>query len=97
MNPATVRVRQTTYDAARSGLASYSESGMVRGVLLPIGGELLLRQYGELYLGEFEFYARQRNAGLVPGNQLRISGTDYDITAIRDYGKVIVCLVRRAV
>lgn len=96
MQSATVLAKTVTYDAARSGLASYSEAGASRGVLLPIGGELLLRQYGEQYLGEFEFYARQRNAGLAPGNRLRLAGLVYDITAIRDYAKVVVCLLRRA-
>ena len=95
MQSVAVLVKSVTYDAARSGSASYSEAGASRGILLPIGGELLLRQYGEQYLGEFEFYARQRNAGLVPGNRLRIGGIDYDITAIRDYAKVVVCLLRR--
>ena len=83
MQSATVLAKTVTYDAARSGLASYSEAGASRGVLLPIGGE-------------FEFYARQRNAGLVPGNRLRLAGLVYDITAIRDYAKVVVCLLRRA-
>ena len=96
MQTGVVLVKTIAYDAARSGIVSYSANGTTRGVMLPIGGELLQRQYGELYLGEFEYYARQRNAGLIPGNQLRIGGIDYDITAIRDYAKVVVCLLRKA-
>ena len=96
MQSATVLIKNIDYDAARIGIASYAESGTTRGVLLPIGGELLVRHYGELYQGEFEFYARQRNDGLIPGNQLRVAGIDYDITAIRDYAKVVVCLLRKA-
>jgi hypothetical protein len=96
MQSAAVLVKSVAYDAARIGIVSYTESGTTRGVMLPIGGELLQRQYGELYPGEFEFYARRRNAGLLPGNQLRIGGVDYDITAIRDYVKVVVCLLRKA-
>ena len=96
MQFATVLVKSIEYDTARAGIVSYTEDGSTRGVMLPIGGELLIRQYGEQYPGEFEFYARQRNAGLVPGNQLRLAGIDNDITAIRDYAKVIVCLLRKA-
>lgn len=96
MQSATVLVKNIEYDAARTGIVSYAEAGTTRGVLLPIGGELLVRHYGELYQGEFEFYARQRNNGLNPGNQLRVACIDYDITAIRDYAKVIVCLLKKA-
>lgn len=64
MQSATVLVKNIEYDATRTGIVSYAEAGTTRGVLLPIGGELLVRHYGELYQGEFEFYARQRNNGL---------------------------------
>ena len=94
---ATVLIRTVEYDERRTGLPDYSGTATVRGTLLPTGGEIVQKQYGQEYAGEFEFYARQRNAGLVQGSRLRIATLDYDIVAIRDYGKVVTCLLRRVV
>ena len=52
MQSATVLAKTVTYDAARSGLASYSEAGASRGVLLPIGGEIFGRISGAKILRE---------------------------------------------
>jgi len=96
MQTATVGVKTIVYDATRTGTESFPDSGTIRGTMLPIGGEMLYRQYGETYRGEFEFYSRTRNAGLVMGNQLTVAGVAYLISGVRDYGKVVVCLLRKA-
>ena len=94
---ATVLVKSVEYDDRRTGMVSYAGTATVRGTLLPTGGQIVQKIYGQEYAGEFEFYARQRNAGLAAGNRLRIGSVDYDIVAIRDYGKVVTCLLETVV
>lgn len=67
--------------------------GSVMGVLLPTGGEIVQKQYGHEYIGEFEFYTKRRNSYLLADNRLKIGDKWYQIKGIRDYTKAITCLL----
>ena len=73
---------------------TYPDSaGNVTGVLLPTGGEIVQKQYGHEYTGEFEFYTKRRNASLLADNRLKIGDKWYQINGVRDYVKAITCLL----
>lgn len=74
-----------------------TSAGNVTGVLLPTGGEIVQKQYGQEYSGEFEFYTKCRDASLLPGNRLKIGDKWYDIKGIRDYVKAITCLLSEVI
>lgn len=94
---ATVYQRAEEFDLARVVTITYTSAGTVNGVFLPTGGEIVQRQYGMEYAGEFEFYTKRRNSALVAGNRLQIGGVDYDIIAVRDYVKAMTVLLRQVV
>lgn len=70
-----------------------TSAGTVMGVKLPTGGTIVQKIYGLDYVGEFEFYTKQRNAALLEGNRLKISDKWYDIKGTRDFVKAITCLL----
>ena len=70
-----------------------TSAGNVTGVLLPTGGEIVQKQYGHEYSGEFEFYTKRRNDYLRADNRLKIGDKWYQINGVRDYVKAITCLL----
>ena len=70
-----------------------TSAGNVTGILLPTGGEIVQKQYGREYSGEYEFYTKRRNASLLADNRLKIGDKWYQINGVRDYVKAITCLL----
>ena len=91
---ATIYQRQQTNNSGVAAVDYPVSTGAVMGVLLPTGGTIVQRQYGLEYAGEFEFYTKRRNAGLIEGNRLVIGAKTYDIVGVRDYVKAITCLLK---
>lgn len=90
---ATVMQKTIEYDLSRRPLPLFASSGTITGTFIPTGGQIVQKQYGQEYSGEFEFYTKKRHAGLIAGNRLKIGSAEYDIVAARDYGKAITLLL----
>lgn len=93
---ATILAKSIEYDLSRKPLPIFTASGTVTGIFIPTGGQIVQKQYGQEYAGEFEFYTKKRHAGLIAGNRLKIGSADYDIVAVRDYGKAMTALLVKA-
>ena len=65
-------------------------AGKLKGVIIPVSGEMAGKSFGYDENVSFRFFCKEDSPGICAGNVIRYDGKDYSIVHVADYGKVKV-------